>query len=112
MKVRSLLLLLSEGKTPSEKFNVPVIGKIIVNPRAIKMKDENGEEKEIKFPGDEYEVIGITDTAYVCNKWYKEHKDIPQLIPKDMVDKFVSEIYYDKTLKDITEPEYDFNQLY
>lgn len=74
---------------PSEYFNLPVIGKIIV-------KYPFGDDKDKTT---EYEFIDFQDqstsdkqwSVYVCNKWYKEYKHIPQLIMTDFV---IEEIIY------------------
>jgi hypothetical protein len=63
--------------TPSEYFKKPVLGKI-------KARVIGGKE-------DEYEFIDQGVTVYICNQWYKEYKEIPQLVPKQFV---IEEILY------------------
>jgi len=80
---------LLESKTPSQEFNLPVLGTIETKPLSVTMTNQTtGEDTVMEFKPETYEVLGESQTAYVCNQWYKEHKKIPQLIPKDQVKKF------------------------
>lgn len=69
--------------SPSQKFNKPVIG--IITTKEMTLRGSNGEEHTL--PKDNYEVIEITDSFYVCNQWYKEDR-VPQIIGLDMVESF------------------------
>ena len=64
-----------DAPTPSERFNVKPVGVITAKSPL--------DEKDTR-----YEVIGQNDVAYVVNTWYKYHKDIPQLVPKEFVINF------------------------
>jgi hypothetical protein len=60
---------------------MPVIGKVITH--AIGPFDEG-----------EYEVVEIIEDPegkdiYVCNKWYKEYKRIPQIIHQNLVKEYI-----------------------
>jgi len=60
---------------------MPVIGKVIT--KAIGPFEEA-----------EYDVVEIIDDMngreiYVCNKWYKEYKRIPQLIHSELVKEYI-----------------------
>ena len=66
-------------KTPSEEYNLPVIGTIQAQLKGATM---NGQP--MNFPVDEYEVIKILEDGdgnkiYVCNEWNSYGK--PQLVP-------------------------------
>ena len=72
--------------TPSEKYNLPVIGKIQAK---LSLQDSKG--KSIDFPVDEYEVIKIIDNSdgskvYLCNQW--NSPNVAQLIPSMFVISF------------------------
>lgn len=59
---------------------MPVIGKVITKPFG-------------PFQSGEYDVVEVINTPkgpiYVANKWYKEHKKVPQLIHFEMVEEFI-----------------------
>lgn len=60
---------------------MPVIGTVITKPIG-------------PFDEAEYDVVEIIDDPdgkeiYVCNKWYKEYKRIPQLIHSDLVKEYI-----------------------
>lgn len=78
----------NEGKSPSEVFNLPVIGTIETKELEVEWEDQNGKKEKVKYKSETYEVIHEDEHRYVCNEWYKEHKQIPQLIPKSQVKKF------------------------
>jgi hypothetical protein len=63
------------GKLPSEVFNKPVIGRVVV-----KSPFDNIEVED--------DVIEKTDKVYVINRWYKEYKKVPQFVPAAFVVKF------------------------
>jgi hypothetical protein len=71
-------------RTPSEEFNLPVIGTIYCQ--------LVGELDGVPFSSDidEYEVIKIIplgeSQAYVCNVWHKP--GVPQMVPKRCVIRF------------------------
>ena len=61
--------------------SMPVIGKAITKPIG-------------PFESSEYNVVEIIKDdqgrdVYVCDRWYKEHKSIPQLIHSEMVERYV-----------------------
>ena len=79
-------------KTPAEYFKMPIKGKIITKRTECTLTNmDSGESKPHIMESEEYEFISEENTHYVCNQWYKSHKYIPQLIPKEFVDKV--EIY-------------------
>ncbi|NBU96846.1 MAG: hypothetical protein EBS19_01320 [Spirochaetia bacterium] len=58
-----------------------VIGKVITYPFG-------------PFDEGEYDIVEIIDAPggkniYVCNKWYKEYKKIPQIIHSDLVKEYI-----------------------
>jgi hypothetical protein len=60
---------------------MPIIGKVITHPIG-------------PFDEGEYDVVEIIDAPdgkdiYVCNKWYKEYKRIPQIIHSDLVKEYI-----------------------
>ena len=60
---------------------MPVIGKVITKPIG-------------PFEDAEYDVVEIIEDPrgseiYVCNKWYKEYKRIPQLIHSELVKEYI-----------------------
>lgn len=60
---------------------MPVIGMVITKPIG-------------PFDEAEYDVVEIIEDMngkeiYVCNKWYKEYKRIPQLIHSDLVKEYI-----------------------
>lgn len=60
---------------------MPVIGTVITKPIG-------------PFDEAEYDVVEIIEDPngkeiYVCNKWYKEYKRIPQLIHSDLVKEYI-----------------------
>lgn len=60
---------------------MPIIGKVITYPIG-------------PFEEAEYDVVEIIEDPngreiYVCNKWYKEHKRIPQLIHSELVKEYI-----------------------
>ena len=79
----------SEGDmTPSEEYNMPVIGKIKTKAVPMTFKDlETGEEGTRTLEPAEYEVISDEGDFYICNQWYKP--GVPQLVHKDMVETFM-----------------------
>lgn len=77
--------------TPSERFNLPIIGVITTKKMIYDIEDLNtGSKSEYIMDPDTYEVIEETAILYVTNTWYKDHKDQPLLILKDFVEKFES----------------------
>jgi hypothetical protein len=74
-KVAQIILsgYIFKPKTPSEYFNLPVIG-------VVEVKNVSG-----KGPNQKIDVIHIMNDRYVSNEWYKEEKHIPQVIHKDLV---------------------------
>jgi hypothetical protein len=80
--------------TPSEKFNKPVIGKIVTAPLEAEVRVSDQMEKT-SFPADTYEVIDVVPTAggekvYVCNQWHKS--GVPQLVPECLVALFTPKV--------------------
>lgn len=71
-------------KTPSQEYNLPVIGKIYCKLTGTM----NG--KPFESPVDEYEVIRIIDNGdsktYVCNQW--NSPGVVQLVPDVCVIRF------------------------
>ena len=70
-------LLYSGGDVTS----MPVIGKAITKPMG-------------PFESSEYNVVEIIKDdqgrdVYVCDRWYKEHKRIPQLVHSEMVEQYI-----------------------
>jgi hypothetical protein len=60
---------------------MPIIGKVITHPIG-------------PFDEGEYDIVEIIDSTddkdiYVCNKWYKEYKRIPQIIHSDLVKEYI-----------------------
>ncbi len=60
---------------------MPIIGKVITHPIG-------------PFDEGEYDIVEIIDAPdgkdiYVCNKWYKEYKRIPQVIHADLVKEYI-----------------------
>lgn len=75
--------------TPSQKWNKPILGKITTKTSTWTIENMNTGKKEEKIiESEEYEVIIECDSFYVVDKWYKEHKEIPQLVPKEFVEEF------------------------
>lgn len=77
---------MKQSQTPSEKYNLPVIGKIQAK---LNLQDATG--KTVDFPIDEYEVIKVVDIGdgskvYWCNQW--NSPDVVQLVPSMFVLKF------------------------
>ena len=70
---------------PSEKYNLPVIGKIYC-----KLEGTYSDGTPLDNPVDEYEVIRVIEgengKTFVCNKWNSE--DVPQVVPEFCVIKF------------------------
>lgn len=61
--------------------SMPVIGKAITKPMG-------------PFESSEYNVVEIIKDdqgrdVYVCDRWYKEHKRIPQLVHSEMVEQYI-----------------------
>jgi hypothetical protein len=61
--------------------SMPVIGRAITKPMG-------------PFESSEYNVVEIIKDdqgrdVYVCDRWYKEHKRIPQLVHSEMVEKYI-----------------------
>ncbi len=75
--------------SPSQKFKMPIIGKIETKEMDIEWTNQNGEKRTQHYESESYEVIAENDFSYICNKWYKEHNDIPQLVPKSQVRLFI-----------------------
>ena len=74
--------------SPSEYFKLPVLGKIITKRTegTVTNLTTNKTEPHI-MESEEYEFISEEKDFYVCNQWYKEYKKIPQLVPKEFVEK-------------------------
>lgn len=73
-----------QNLTPSEKFNLPVIGKIFCKLQIV------FNQETLDSPVDEYEVIKVIERdgkkTYICNCWYEENE--PQMVPDICVVKF------------------------
>ncbi len=82
MKIKRLKDFLSENLEYSgeDVTRMPIIGKVIT--RAIGPFEEA-----------EYDVVEIINSQgkdiYVCNRWYKEYRRIPQLIHSDLVKDYI-----------------------
>jgi len=82
MKIKRLRDFLVENLEYSgeDVTRMPIIGKVIT--RAIGPFEEA-----------EYDVVEIINSQgkdiYVCNRWYKEYRRIPQLIHSDLVKDYI-----------------------
>ena len=86
-KIEELLsLTFGENKTPSEQYNLPVIGTIETKELQMNSTDKDGKQEHVTIPAEKYEVIKELKDAYVCNQWYKNN--VPQLVSKSMVKHF------------------------
>jgi hypothetical protein len=75
--------------TPSEKLKMPVIGEIKTKHLKVEWTKENGDKHIQHYASEICEVIAETETTYTMNRWYKEHKSIPSMIPKAQVEMFI-----------------------
>lgn len=76
-------------RSPSERFNTPVIGIITTKVMTFEVENINsGDKRNHTMQPEVYEVIEETDILYVTNTWYKEYKKQPLVILKQFVDKF------------------------
>jgi hypothetical protein len=73
-------------KNPATFFNRPVIGKIITKEISYTVTNHNNSVEKLTMSSDEFEIIAEEKTFYICNQWYKEYNNTPQLISKDMVE--------------------------
>jgi len=69
------------GYNGEDVTRMPIIGKVITYPIG-------------PFDEGEYDIVEIIEDPsgkdiYVCNKWYKEHKRIPQIIHSDLVKEYI-----------------------
>lgn len=71
---------------PSDKYNLPVIGKITTKLIGVTVKGNPVDSEQ-----DEFDVIKVLDNedgskTYMCNSWYKE--GVPQLVHQMFVIKY------------------------
>lgn len=75
--------------SPSDKFKMPIIGELKTKGLKVKWIKENGEPHIQYISSEMHEVIAETETTYTLNKWLKEHKSIPMMVPKGQVEIFI-----------------------
>lgn len=77
-------------RSPSENFNLPIIGVIKTTPLTMKMTNSTSEQvQETIINSDYYEIIEKFDTFYVCNHWYDYSKNKPLLISTSLVEELI-----------------------
>lgn len=66
----------TSSSSPSEKLNLPIIGRI-------KVKSPVGKSKTY-----EADVIGHPKGYYIINEWYRKDDDVPEVVPEALVIEF------------------------